>query len=164
VATALRKQIAERMEQERISGDVSVEVKKEGLNITFSSSLLFPLGSSELKPESAKVLQEVVGILQSKAKSMKIRVEGFTDDNPIKHRKRFASNWELSGSRASRVVTLLEEQGFPPSQLTMIGYGSSRPIAPNRMPSGEADEAGQRLNRRVVLTVYEIVPLAEPAK
>jgi chemotaxis protein MotB len=164
LAVQLQKQISEQVEQEQRSGDVTVQIKKEGLSITFSSSLLFELGSSELRPESLKVIKNIVGVLKKHASRMKIRVEGFTDDNPIVQGKRFKSNWELSGSRASRIVSLLEAEGFPADQLAMIGYGSSRPIAPNRTPSGGPDLDGQRLNRRVVLTVYEIAPSANTGK
>ena len=44
-----------------------------------------------------------------------LRVDGHTDDTPLRPGARFADNWELSQARALSVVRfLVEEMGIPP--------------------------------------------------
>ena len=70
-----------------------------------------------------------------------IRVEGHTDNRPIKT-VAFISNWELSAARAGSVVRVLANKGVDPCRLAVIGYGENRPkdaMPPSRaaMPTGE---------------------------
>jgi chemotaxis protein MotB len=155
IVDQLKNYLSERILDEQLTDDVKIGVNNHELTITFSSSLLFDLGSSELRADANKPLDEVTSILSEKAKSMRIRVEGYTDDNPIST-SRFHSNWELSGARAAHIVSLLEAKGFPSDHLLIVGYGSSRPLAPNRTTAGVKNPEGQRLNRRVILTVYRL--------
>jgi chemotaxis protein MotB len=72
-----------------------------------------------------------------------VRVEGHTDNVSI-HTKRFPSNWELSIARAVSVVKhFAEVNQIDPQRLSAVGYGKSRPVAPNDTPSNRAK------NRRV---------------
>jgi chemotaxis protein MotB len=152
----IRSSLAERVETEQLLKDVRMEIKNQGLDITFSSNILFDPGSADLRPDSERPLAKVIQTLKEKAPQMKVRVEGHTDDIPIRAGRRFRTNWELSGARAAHIVTLFEKAGYPVENLIAVGYGSSRPIAANRTPAGEADREGQRRNRRVVLTVYQV--------
>ena len=64
----------------------------------------------------------------------------------------FPSNWELSTKRAVNVLRFLIEKGkVNPDRLSAVGYGPTRPIAPNDT------EENRRKNRRV-----EIVILRKP--
>lgn len=157
---SIRSSLAERIETEQMLKDVRVEVKNQGLNITFSSNLLFDMGSAQLRADSMDPLVKVIKTLKEKAPEMKVRVEGHTDSVPMKFGLRYRDNWELSGARAAHIVGIFEKNGYPSENLVAVGYGSSRPIAPNRTPAGAADKEGQRRNRRVVLTVYKVTPSA----
>jgi chemotaxis protein MotB len=75
-----------------------------------------------------------------------IRVEGYTDDRPIRTAA-FPSNWELSAARAASVVRLLMDHGIDAGRLAVVAYGEYRPIVPNY--TAEARNA----NRRVVLVI-----------
>ena len=75
-----------------------------------------------------------------------VRVEGFTDNVPIRT-VQFASNWELSAARAGSVVHILSAHGVAPSRLAVIGFGAQRPIASNQTASG------REANRRVVVVI-----------
>jgi len=64
------------------------------------------------------------------------------------HTQRFASNWELSTSRATELAKLfVTRYGFPPESLSAAGYAEFHPVAPNTTPEGRAQ------NRRVDLVV-----------
>jgi chemotaxis protein MotB len=150
--------------------DVTVRVTPEGLEITFQSTVLFDLGRAELTSRAQSLMQPLVSLLKETHSNYKIKVEGYTDDLPIKS-DRYPSNWELSGARAATVLRLFETAGFDPNKLTALGYGSTRPAFPNRSPSGEAIPQNQARNRRVVILVTNELedpkktnPHKEPAK
>jgi len=63
--------------------------------------------------------------------NVEIRCEGHTDDLPLPKQARFASNWDLSTSRALNIVKLLSEfSRIPESKFSAMGYGKFRPVIP----------------------------------
>lgn len=130
---------------------VSVDVTKRGLVVSLKEAGFFDSGSAEVKQSS-------YGLLSNVAESMTrynnpIRVEGNTDNVPIKSHY-FKSNWELSTTRGTNIVHyLIDNYGFQPEKLSAVGYGEFRPIADN------SDETGRRKNRRV-----DIVLLAKESE
>ena len=81
-----------------------------------------------------------------------VSVEGHSDTVPIQTRQ-FASNWELSSSRAS-VLRELVRDGVSAGRLRAVGYAETRPIESNETPAGRA------ANRRVEL----IMDITQPPK
>jgi chemotaxis protein MotB len=76
-----------------------------------------------------------------------LRIEGHTDDAPI-HNSQFASNWELSASRATEIVRLLiVRDGFSPEHLSAAGFAQYHPVATNRTLEGRG------MNRRVDVVI-----------
>jgi chemotaxis protein MotB len=84
-----------------------------------------------------------------------IRVEGHTDDRPIRTTA-FPSNWELSAARAASVVHQFMRQGVDPLRLEIVGFGEFHP----RQPNDTSD--GRNANRRVVVLVLEEVSPGAP--
>jgi flagellar motor protein MotB len=114
--------------------------------ITIPSSILFDVGKAELKWEALEALSDAAlgihNIIGNEA-GWQIRVEGHTDNVPIKTKK-FESNWDLSTARALSVVKFfLVHKYFQPDQLQAMGYGEHRPVAPNN------SEENRAKNRRV---------------
>ncbi len=153
---------------EKVSSDLRKEMKRldagkniqltlveegKGLEIAFDNAVLFAPGSAQLLPAAKKPLLELLSVLKSSGKQFIIRVEGHTDDNPISNNALFPTNWELSASRASIIVRLFESNGFPPDELTAVGYGSARPFLPNRDAKGVPIPENQSKNRRVLVKV-----------
>ena len=63
--------------------------------------------------------------------NVEIRCEGHTDDLPLPKQAQFASNWDLSTSRALNIVKLLSEfSRIPESKFSALGYGEFRPVIP----------------------------------
>lgn len=90
-------------------------------------------------------MRTIAGVLRTKG--FRVRIEGHSDDIPIKN-IRFHSNWELSAARAASVVTyLIDTSRMDPVLLAAAGYGQYHPIAKNDTPEGRA------LNRRVDIVV-----------
>jgi len=78
--------------------------------------------------------------------SGKILAAGYSDNVPIRS-ARFASNYELSLSRAESVQKMLQAHLADPSRVRAQGRGEMDPIAPNNTPENRAR------NRRVEITL-----------
>jgi outer membrane protein OmpA-like peptidoglycan-associated protein len=102
--------------------------------------IYFDFDSDRLRPESDQVLAEIADVMK-KQPDWKLSVEGHTDNvGGDKH------NLDLSQRRAASVIAALTSRyRIEPSRLSPIGYGASRPKAPNDTVDGRA------LNRRVEL-------------
>jgi chemotaxis protein MotB len=123
---------------------VTVREGRLWLEVEIRAAVLFDSGSAEVKPEALPVVDQVVDILAGIHNS--VRVEGYTDDVPIRTGQ-YRSNWDLSAARAGSMVHRLLQRGLDPLRLSLAGYGEYRPIADN------ASDEGRSRNRRVVLVV-----------
>ena len=141
----LKKEIELRAE---VSGTLfQVLGTQEGSVIRMKEELLFDPGSAELKPEGKAFLERIAKYLSQTPYT--IRVEGHTDDRPIRTEK-FPSNWELSSARSASVVHILEESGVAKDRLSAVGYADTIPLLPNTSPENRA------LNRRVEIKLISI--------
>lgn len=132
------------LKKELADKDVQISRLKDQLKVTVASEILFPSGSAELSPEGVDVLRKVAKAANKTQDDVK--VEGHTDTDPIAPilAQYYPTNWELSTARAAVAVRTLESTGMvPASRLSAVGYGDSRPVAPNDTPEGKAK------NRRV---------------
>ena len=127
-----------------------VTVRRENmwLEIEINADILFPSGAGEFAPVAEPVLDKLAQVL--KPFPNPIRVEGHTDDRPIRTTA-FPSNWELSAARAASVVHQFTRQGIDPLRLEIVGFGEFHPRQTN-----ETSE-GRNANRRVVVLVLEEV-------
>jgi chemotaxis protein MotB len=126
------------------------------IEVEIKTDLLFPSGSAQLAPYAIDVIQRLGGALAPYPNP--IRVEGHTDNKPIKT-VAFYSNWELSAARAGSVVRVLQSRGVNPERLAVIGYGEQRPVQSNDT------EQGRNANRRVVVVILstELQRKSDPA-
>lgn len=121
---------------------VNVIEEKNTIKLAMSDSILFFPADATLSQSGEQVLDELAVML--KQRPWHILVEGHTDNQPIST-PRYASNWELSSSRATSVTRYLIGRGISPQRLSAIGYADTRPITSNN------DEIGRGKNRRVAL-------------
>ena len=120
---------------------MDIEVMKEGVGFRLNNELFFELGSATITPAFKRVLYQI-GLL-IKRFSCQVRVEGHTDDLPIRTAQ-FPSNWELSAVRAVSIVRYyVEEMGMDPKRFLATGYGQYQPLVPNDSPQN------RQKNRRV---------------
>jgi chemotaxis protein MotB len=119
-----------------------------GTVISLAEAGSFPAGRADLTPAAERVISRLADVLRDQA--LTIRVEGHTDDRPIRTSK-YESNWELSTARASRVVVFLVKQGgLSTDRLSAAGYGEFRPRVPNDSKKERAR------NRRVDIVVLDM--------
>lgn len=135
----------EELRQEGLAGQMSMELEERGLILRFADSVLFDLGSADLRIEAGPVLRKVGELLSQIPNPVK--VEGHTDNWPISTEK-FPSNWELSTGRAASVVRfLLANSDVSGGRLQAGGYGEHHPIDSN------ATARGRQNNRRVDIII-----------
>jgi outer membrane protein OmpA-like peptidoglycan-associated protein len=103
----------------------------------------FKFGKTELPDEAKQKIDEMVSQLKTDPKNIWIEIEGHTDNVGAK-----AVNEKIGLERAEAVQRYLYEQyQIPLHKMSVISYGSEKPIAPNKTKDGRAQ------NRRVVVKV-----------
>ena len=136
--------LEESLKKELADKDVQISRLQDQLKVTVASEILFPSGSAELSPEGVDVLRKVASAANKSQDE--VQVQGHTDTDPIAPvlAQYYPTNWELSTARAAVAVRTLEATGMvPAARLSAVGYGDSRPVAPNDTAEGKAK------NRRV---------------
>jgi chemotaxis protein MotB len=123
------------------------------IEVEIKTDILFPSASAQLEPSAVGVIEKLGEALAPFPNP--IRVEGHTDNRPIKT-VTFISNWELSAARAGSVVRVLASKGVEPGRLAVIGYGENRPSHPNDSVEGRNG------NRRVVVVILSTDTSSSP--
>ena len=126
--------------------DAAKPVQSCGTVITLEDSVLFDFGSSELRGEASTTLTNLATVIKD-SKAPKVQVQGHTDSVSDD-----AFNQKLSEQRAQAVSSALKSDGVA-ADLEAVGYGETKPVAPNENPDGSDNPAGRRLNRRVEVFV-----------
>ena len=126
--------------------DAAKPVQSCGTVITLEDSVLFDFGSSDLRSEASTTLTNLATVLKD-SKAPKVQVQGHTDSVSDD-----AFNQKLSEQRAQAVSNALKSDGVA-ADLEAVGYGETKPVAPNENPDGSDNPAGRRLNRRVEVFV-----------
>ena len=148
-----------------VMGDASKVSIGDNGNIILSDSVLFDLGSSEIKEDSAGVLGELIDVFYqflSDGENAKyvdsIVISGHTDITGTAE-----SNRVLSTDRANSVLNYLllgkngKLNGYS-AYFCAAGYGATRPVASNDTEEGQA--ANRRIEISMILkddTVLDIV-------
>ena len=118
-------------------------VEANSLLITLDSGILFDVDKYDVRPEAKRALASLATVLKE-ADVKAFEVDGHTDsDAGDKH------NQILSENRANAVKNFLTSQGIT-AEITIKGYGKTRPVASNDTPEGK------QKNRRVEIIIPTI--------
>jgi outer membrane protein OmpA-like peptidoglycan-associated protein len=128
--------------------NVVLEKIHEGAKVVLNN-IFFDKNKATLRKQSTVELETVYKLLKDNP-HMVIEISGHTDNQGDD-----AANLKLSQNRAQSVVNHLTKKGIPKGQLIGKGYGETQPIAPNTLPNGKPDLAGQQMNRRVEMKIVE---------
>ena len=132
------------------SSDISVGTRDQDVVLSISNEVLFKPGSAVLSDRAKKVLDEAISQIKATYPDADVRVEGHTDNQPIRRSKdEHKDNWDLSGNRAQAVLQYLLNHGIASSKLGFAGYGMERPIGSN------SSDAAKAKNRRVEIVVIK---------
>jgi chemotaxis protein MotB len=136
--------VVEQPASNRFADIEGVETFQRGgdLHVRVPGDVLFASGKVDLRSSAKQTLNEIASVLQSDYATNTIRIEGYTDTDPIR-RSNWKDNLELSLQRAAAVHRYLQSQGISADRMYAAGFGETRPA-----------ESKQR-SRRVEIVVVE---------
>ncbi len=141
----LKSKIETNIGPELLKGIIRTHIEPRGLIISLGEGGFFDSGSDQIKSDGKALLDVIAASLTPLGNQ--IRIEGHTDNVPIKNSK-FPSNWELSTARATAIIRYTIVQfGLEPELLSSAGYAEYKPVASNKT------EEGRSRNRRVDIVV-----------
>ena len=118
-------------------------IEANSLLITLDSGILFDVDKYDLRPEAERALASLAVVLKE-ADVKAFQIDGHTDSDASDEH-----NQVLSENRANAVKNFLTSQGIT-AEITIKGYGKTRPIASNDTPEGK------QKNRRVEIIIPTI--------
>jgi flagellar motor protein MotB len=107
-------------------GGVEVEQGGGQITVRVPGDVLFDSGKATLRSGSRSTLSQIAGVLKKSYSGKTVRIEGYTDSDPIRKSK-WADNLQLSAERAMAVQRYLADQGVPMSRMYSAGFGSAKP-------------------------------------
>jgi outer membrane protein OmpA-like peptidoglycan-associated protein len=114
------------------------QIRVVGEKIVLDEQVLFETNLSEIRPESNKLLERLVKLINEHPEYSKISVDGHTDERGSED-----LNQRLSEERAKSVMNFLVAHGVAADRLSARGFGASQPRI------DRSDPLAYTLNRRV---------------
>jgi chemotaxis protein MotB len=145
----IKDSISEALAERGLSDQVTYRITERGLIIGLvANDVFFAAESADLTPTAREVLDTLAGPLGQITENLS--VEGNAN---ILATSRYATNWELSADRASKVVRyFIEVHGYDGARLEAVGFGDTRPLVEGSSPEALA------ANRRVDIVIESNVP------
>lgn len=113
--------------------------------VLIEGKIVFETDKAEIRPGSEKVLNTLLQFLNEHTEVTRLRIEGHTDSTASDE-----YNQELSARRALAVCNWLVDRNIEHTRLLAVGFGESKPRAPNEVAVGRAE------NRRTEFHVAEV--------
>lgn len=141
-AAIAKSQAVEQRNQDELVQQLRAERTSRGMVVTLED-VLFEVNGSELQPGAQTELLRLADYL-NRNPDRKILIEGHTDNSGTSE-----YNLQLSQLRAQSVESYLLTSGVSPDRIRAIGYGETRPEAPNDSATG------RQQNRRVEIVILD---------
>jgi outer membrane protein OmpA-like peptidoglycan-associated protein len=108
-------------------GIAGIEAYNTGATVTVRvpGDILFASGKIDLKDSAKSTLSQVAGVIRNEYAGNTVRVEGYTDTDPIR-KSSWKDNLELSLQRAAAVHRHLQSQGISADNMYAAGFGQAR--------------------------------------
>ena len=112
---------------DRIPG-VETIARADSITVNIPGDVLFASGKISLKSQAKRTLDQIASVINREYASNRIRIEGYTDKDPIRKSK-WRDNLELSTQRAAAVHRYLQSKGIDPGKMYAAGFGEWHPRA-----------------------------------
>ncbi|MEM0983234.1 MAG: OmpA family protein [Planctomycetota bacterium] len=109
--------------QQAAPGGFQMRAGEEAV-VTLASDVLFASGKADLTSQGKSRLNEIASVIQSQYAGMGVRVEGYTDSDPIR-KSGWKTNERLSAERAMSVEAYLVTRGIPADRIYSAAMGSA---------------------------------------
>ena len=114
-------------EETQFEGIEGVEISTGPGTVTVHvpGDVLFASGKTDLRSSAKSTLDEIAGVINNEYPSSIVRIEGYTDTDPIK-RSKWRDNLDLSLQRAAAVHRYLQKRGISANRMYAAGFGETR--------------------------------------
>ncbi|MEL7020358.1 MAG: OmpA family protein, partial [Bacteroidota bacterium] len=137
------------------SSGLNIETRNGRLYVRTSRPIRYRSGSARLSKEDRALLEDLANTLKS-VPGLQLLVEGHTDNAQMVQGAAYNDNWDLSYSRAKRVLDRLLKTGVNPAQLSVVGRSEFMPAVANEPDSKETRAANRRIEFVVVADVADL--------
>jgi OmpA-OmpF porin, OOP family len=141
-AAIAQAQATEQRSQKALLQQLRAERTARGIVVTLQD-VLFEVNGADLQPGAQMELLRLVDF-PKRNPDRKVLIEGHTDSTASSE-----YNLQLSQPRAASVESFLVGNGMPADRVRAIGYGETRPKAPN------VSATGRQQNRRVEVVILD---------
>lgn len=104
--------------------DAQVSSRNGEIVVSVAGDVLFTSGKAELRDSAKRTLDQIARVLQDQYRGNSIRVEGYTDADPIR-RSKWESNEHLSAARALSVEKYLVGRGVNKDAIYAAAFGDA---------------------------------------
>ena len=111
---------------EGIAG-VNASISGNEITVSVASDVLFASGKTSLKGAAKNSLSQVASVLNNSYGSRSVRIEGYTDTDPIR-KSGHKSNYHLGFERAYAVRDYLIQRGITKDRISLASYGPDKPM------------------------------------
>jgi len=118
-------------------------------NVLRMADVLFDFAKADLRDSGRRAITKVAAAIERESPNIIVRIDGHTDNVPVKRaatKKRFGDLWGLAAQRALTVLRALQRQGIAANRLYIRAFAAERPIADN------STAEGRQKNRRVEIS------------
>jgi OOP family OmpA-OmpF porin len=115
--------------------------------VVVMNNIHFDFDKAIILPQSYEYIDAQILRMLNMYPTMALEISGHTDDVGNN-----TYNLDLSQQRANAVKYYLEAKGIAPERLTAVGFGETKPVAPNKI-GGQDNPEGRKLNRRTEFKV-----------
>jgi chemotaxis protein MotB len=150
--TKAAKEVSQSLADQELQKDVSVKLTDSGLEISFSSGVVFASGQAEILPQMESPLAKVLAVVRPYTEKYQVAIEGHTDETPM-NSGIFPSNWELSSARAMRIRERLAQAGIDQRKIRIEAYADNKPL-PKEQRENLNRETLLAKHRRVVIRLF----------
>jgi len=148
IESIVREIVIERKEIKNTLKDLGAKVTDTEIQIELSGDVLFDFDEWDIRADAEESLKKVAEIIET-YQSTKVVISGHTDSIGSEE-----YNQTLSEKRAQSVKNWLSENGaIDPEIMETVGYGESKPVAPDTNPDESDNPAGRQENRRVQILI-----------
>lgn len=117
---------------EGVNGSNGIDVSRRGgggeVVVNIAGDVLFNSGSADLRSDAKKALDQIAQVLKSTYSNNEIRVEGYTDSDPLRKTKaKWGTNENLSSNRAQVVESYLVSKGVDNNRIYSAAFGPAKP-------------------------------------
>jgi flagellar motor protein MotB len=108
-----------------VEGGVETTIGANTITVSVPGDLLFAPGKAAVSTASQRTLSQIAEVIKNEYPGRRVRVEGYTDTDPIS-KSNWTDNLELSLQRSASVYRYLDEQGVEPELMYAAGFGSHK--------------------------------------